>query len=131
MGTRAIKRNFAKKFKSEERDKHPGLKKASVGKIMKTVDTSGIEESLPLEEICIFTVMVKTLQYSIGVLEKFNKFKSITEVLENKDNDDIFNSINLFILYINLCTLPYNLFLTSYLSPMTFKLKFFSPFKTL
>ena len=97
MGTRAIKRNFAKKFKSEEKDKHPGLKKASVGKIMKTVDTSGIEESLPLEEICIFTVMVKTLQYSIGILEKFNKFKSITEVLENKDNDDIFNSINLFV----------------------------------
>lgn len=32
MGIRAIKRNFAKKFKSEERDKHPGLKKASVGK---------------------------------------------------------------------------------------------------
>ena len=93
MGIRAIKRNFAKKFKSEEKDKHPGLKKASVGKIMKTVDASGIEESLPLEEICIFTVMVKTLQYSIGVLEKFNKFKSITEVLENKDNDEIFNSI--------------------------------------
>ena len=97
MGIRAIKRNFAKKFKSEERDKHPGLKKASVGKIMKTVDTSGIEESLPLEEICIFTVMVKTLQYSIGVLEKFNKFKSITEVLDNQNDDDIFNSINLFV----------------------------------
>ena len=97
MGTRAIKRNFAKKFKSEERDRHPGLKKASVGKIMKTVDTSGIEESLPLEEICIFTVMIKTLQYSVGVLEKFNKFKSITEVLENQSDDDIFNSINLFV----------------------------------
>lgn len=97
MGIRAIKRNFAKKFKSEERDKHPGLKKASVGKIMKTVDTSGIEESLPLEEICIFTVIVKTLQYSVGILEKFDKFKSIPEVISKKNSDDIFDSINLFV----------------------------------
>ena len=97
MGTRAIKRNFAKKFKSEERDKHPGLKKANVSKIMKTVDTSGIEESLPLEEICIFTVIVKTLQYSVGILEKFNKFKSIAEVIKKENSDDIFDSINLFV----------------------------------
>lgn len=68
--SRALKRSVAKKFKKASESKYTSLKNINLSEFMKKVNSSNVHEQMPLEDICKYTVLMKTLQYIVVVNEK-------------------------------------------------------------
>lgn len=80
--SRALKRNIAKNIKEKNEDKFPSLKKMSVSKFMKKVNTDIPESELPIERINKFALLMKTLQFSILVKQKNIKLPELNSLLD-------------------------------------------------
>jgi len=80
--SRALKRKIAKNIKEQNEDKFPSLKKMSVSKFMKKVNTDIPENELPVEKINKFALLMKTLQFSILVKQKNIKLLELNTLID-------------------------------------------------
>lgn len=80
--SRALKRNIAKHIKDKQKDNYPSLKKMSVSSFMKRVNMDIPDDSLPLEKINKFALLIKTLQFCVLIKSKNVKYSVLNTIID-------------------------------------------------